>query len=123
MDNRDVKGGARLFETYLSDPDKFPVRFIYAGKEYRGLPGARKMTAGGGNETRVTLTLRLDPTMTVKAEARLVRPYGQCEYTVWFENDGESPSAVLSTPRAPAMATSRATLGSWSPTISSSHLA
>ncbi len=95
MDNRDVKGGARLFETYLSDPDKFPVRFIYAGKEYKGLPGARKMTAGGGNETRVTLTLRLDPTMAVKAEARLVRPYGQCEYTVWFENDGESPSAVL----------------------------
>ena len=90
--------GAKLFRNVLSDPGNIPVRFRYDGKEYRGLGGlnARKMTVGGGDRQKAVITAALDRGVTVRVEASLVVPYGQCEYTVWFENNGSEPSKVIS---------------------------
>ena len=93
-----IRAGEKIFNEILSQPENFPAAFTYGGREYRGFSGlnARKMTTGGGNERRVIINARLDANMSVRAEARIVLPYGQCEYTVWFENDGKEASDVLS---------------------------
>ena len=98
MKNADTVSGRRFFEKCLSDPDNFPVSFVYNGKKYKGLGGlgARKITCGGGDSSKVVITAKLDSSMSVRVEARFIPSYGQSEYTVWFENEGEDVSGVLS---------------------------
>ena len=98
MKNANTVSGRRFFEKCLSDPDNFPVSFVYNGKKYKGLGGlgARKITCGGGDSSKVVITAKLDSSMSVRVEARFIPSYGQSEYTVWFENEGEDVSGVLS---------------------------
>ncbi len=98
MKNTDIVSGTRIFEKLLSSPDALPFGFCYGGKTYKGLSGcgARKMTSGGGDEQNTVITARLDKNVSVTVRSRLVKPYGQCEYTVWFENVGDGVSEVLS---------------------------
>ena len=85
-----VAAGKRLFNKVLKAPEVMPFSFRYGGALYRGLAGlnARTMTVGGGGVTRVLTTARVDDRLEVRVDARYVEEFGQCEYTVWFENVG-----------------------------------
>ncbi|MBP1587054.1 MAG: alpha-galactosidase [Clostridia bacterium] len=93
-----IAAGKRLFDRVICDPERMPFTFVYGGKEYRGLGGlgARKMTAGEGKDTRVITTAMADDRLRIRVDAKYVSEFGQCEYTVWFENAGDSPTEVIS---------------------------
>ncbi|MBQ2307819.1 MAG: alpha-galactosidase [Clostridia bacterium] len=97
-----VAAGKRLFNKVLKAPEALPFSFRYGGALYRGLAGlnARTMTVGGGGVTRVLTTARVDDRLEVRVDARYVEEFGQCEYTVWFENVGREATEVLSDVRA-----------------------
>jgi alpha-galactosidase len=93
-----VAAGKKLFQNMLSGAEKLPFTFVYGGRRHKGLEGTepRRITAGGGGETKVYVTSRIDDRLSVRFELRLVEEFGQCEYTVWFENVGTAPTEPLS---------------------------
>ena len=89
--------GRRIFNR-IKDPDSMPFTFRYDGVLHKGLSGldARSVTVGGGGLERVITTAQIDGRLRVRVETRYAAEYGQCEYTVWFENTGKEPTGVLS---------------------------
>ena len=83
----------------LADPAKAPVEFTYDGRLQRGLGGLtlveNTMTDTGG-----VWRARVDATLDVRLVARRDDEFDETEYTVWFENNGASPSRLLSRPWA-----------------------
>ena len=97
-----VAAGKRLFNKVLKEPAAMPFSFRYGGVLHRGLEGlnARSVTVGGGGVTRVLTMARADDRLEVRVDVRYIEEFGQCEYTVWFENTGNAATEVLSEVRA-----------------------
>jgi len=93
-----ARAGKRFFNKTLKSPDKFPFTFVYDGVEHRGFEGlkAERTVAKGEGEASVEFRAKLDESMQVSVKALLREDFGQTEYTVWFENVGSKPTAVLS---------------------------
>ena len=87
--------GQALFENVICSPEKFPLSFRYAGKEYSGL-GGLECISKSASETAFEGTWKADDCLAVKVIAKYCADYGQSEYTVYFENTGAAPSGVLS---------------------------
>lgn len=90
--------GRRIFSKYLKDPSNFPFTFKYDGVLHKGFDGlfSRRSFIENEENLRVITTARVDKRLKVTAEAKYVFEYGQCEYTVWFENTGKKPTGVIS---------------------------
>ncbi len=90
--------GRRIFSKYLKDPSNYPFTFRYDGVLHKGFDGlfARRSFIESEENLRVITTARVDKRLKVTAEAKYVFEYGQCEYTVWFENTGKKPTGVIS---------------------------
>lgn len=93
-----VQEGVRRYEAWEANPASIPVAFVYSGQEHIGLDGLellakdlRSTPAGRA----MTARFRLDGNVEICAEAALNGEFGETEYTVWFENKGTTPSAVL----------------------------
>jgi alpha-galactosidase len=95
------QAGRRLFTNLITDPDRMPFSFDYDGKKHAGLAGLapRKITMGGGGFTNVIFDARVDENLSIRVDAKLVHEFGQCEYTVYFENTGKKPTGVISNVR------------------------
>ena len=95
--NLALKRGEQLYAS-MCKGQTTPVSFVYDGKAYSGLGKCRLLDVSR-NETadrkEATLTYILDNNVRVRVEAALCKEYGQVEYTLWFENVGTQPSAVL----------------------------
>ena len=95
--NLALKRGEQLYASVCKGQTT-PVSFVYGGKAYSGLGKCRLLDVSR-NETpdrkEATLTYILDNNVRVRVEAALCKEYGQVEYTLWFENVGTQPSAVL----------------------------
>ncbi len=93
-----IAAGSKLFRQVLNVPERLPFYFKYGGRQYKGLSGVkvRKMTSGGGGMTKISLTAKIDDRLKVRVDTRFVDEFGQCEYTVWFENFGCKPTEILS---------------------------
>ena len=90
--------GRRIFSKYLKDPSNYPFTFKYDGVLHKGFDGlfSRRSFIESEENLRVITTARVDKRLKVTAEAKYVFEYGQCEYTVWFENTGKKPTGVIS---------------------------
>lgn len=94
-----LEAGRRLFDEVIDSAERFPLTFTYDGQKHSGMGGlscvqhARAATADG---ELLTAAWEMDDTLTVRIEARYCAAYAQSEYTVWFENNGDKPSKVLS---------------------------
>jgi alpha-galactosidase len=97
-----IAAGRRIFNHLLKTPENMPFSFNYGGETHRGLEGlnARRVTTGGGGKTRIITTARVDDRLRIKVDAAFVEEFGQCEYTVWFENTGRKPTEVISAVKA-----------------------
>ncbi|MBO4326684.1 MAG: GH36 C-terminal domain-containing protein [Clostridia bacterium] len=93
-----ISAGKKLFERMLREPESFPFTFKYGGRQYTGFGGVRprQVLTGGGGEKKAVITARIDDRLEVRAYLRIVEEFGQCEYTVWFENIGREPTEALS---------------------------
>ena len=93
-----VQEGVQRFEAWESNPASIPVAFVYNGQEHTGLDGLEllaqdiRITPAGRT---MTARFRLDENVEIRVEAALNGEFGETEYTVWFENKGTTPSAVL----------------------------
>ena len=88
--------GKLLFESVLCRAENFPVSFVYDGKAYSSLASLPCISCELTDNARLAASYRLDETLLIRLEAKLNSEYGQCEYTVFFENDSSMPSKVLS---------------------------
>ena len=91
--------GKELFESVLCCAEQFPVSFQYSGKQYStlaGLPCLKYDLAEIPVGRQLTAVYRLDQTLVVRLIVKYNEEYGQSEYTVFFENDGSTPSKALS---------------------------
>lgn len=96
--NLHFEEGERWFNDWMEHPESIPVSFTYAGKNYRGLQGLsaletrRRETPYGA---KATICGSLDGQVDLRLEAFLNAEFGEVEYTLWFENHGTEPSALL----------------------------
>lgn len=88
--------GRALFESVLCSADRFPISFVYDGKAYQSLAGLPCVSCESSGGTSLKAAYRLDPSLLIRIEAKYNEEYGQSEYTVFFENDSDAPSKVLS---------------------------
>ena len=90
--------GRRIFNTKINRPDSLPFTFRYGGEMHNGLQGlfARRKTVKENSKTTVTTTARVDKNLRIRIESAYTEEFGQCEYTVWFENIGRKPTDVIS---------------------------
>lgn len=89
--------GEQLFNA-VCKAQSVPLSFIYGGKKYKGLGSLRSYAvnkAETADRKQATMVYTLDNNTRVRVEAVLCKEYGQVEYTLWFENVGTQPSAVL----------------------------
>ena len=90
--------GERWFNDWLDHPEHIPISFTYAGNTYNGLEKlsalqiARVETPEG---TEGIFCGRLDDQVDIFLDAFLNKKFGEVEYTLWFDNQGSEPSAVL----------------------------
>ena len=88
----------KLFHEKLENAACLPISFIYNDIAYKGLG---RLTALDGcvestkNGLGGILRYKLDEAMVVSLELAFNAEFGEMEYTVWFENTGNSPSKVL----------------------------
>ena len=90
--------GRRIFNKKINSPDSIPFTFRYGGEFHRGLQGlfARRKISKENGKTTVTTTARADKNLRIRIESAYIEEFGQCEYTVWFENTGNKPTDVIS---------------------------
>lgn len=91
-----VGAGLKIFGEYLERPEKIPFSFKYGGKTYRGFEGlkAGKVTVGEGDRLHIITRAEISG-LSIKADIRYISEFGQCEYTVYFENVSDKPTEVL----------------------------
>ena len=92
-----LDAGKALFQR-ISSALTAPVSFRYEDKEHIGLAGLpveedRRETTPDG--ARSSLRVRLDD-LAITLESAWCAEFGECEYTLWFENTGTEPTGVLS---------------------------
>ncbi|MBQ7699235.1 MAG: alpha-galactosidase [Clostridia bacterium] len=90
--------GRRIFNNRINRPGNLPFTFRYGGELHNGLQGlfARRKTVKENGKTTVTTTARVDKNLRIRIESAYIEEFGQCEYTVWFENVGNKPTDVIS---------------------------
>ncbi|MDY2880010.1 MAG: alpha-galactosidase [Candidatus Borkfalkiaceae bacterium] len=87
------------YRAFLSDLNDFPVSFVYGGKTYRGfdedfsLTDQTTLTEGAKEST--TTVLRHRDEFTVTIESALYVAYGAYEWTLRFENTGDTDTAIF----------------------------
>ncbi len=93
---------ARAYNEFISlyeNPDSFPVSFTYAGMRHSGFsdfPLKEKNFTDTNDGKKFALVFSLDENLICKAIGKYCAGFGQYEYTIYFENTGDKPSAVLS---------------------------
>ena len=93
-----VETGVQQFAAWAADPASIPFTFVYNGEQHQGLRGLESISKRTENTPAgqaLHLVYRLDPQVEIRVEAALNAEFGETEYTVWFENKGSEPSAVL----------------------------
>ena len=89
------------FQGILEDPAAFPFRFTYDGAPVRGFPGgaftrvSQSMERKGDRRT-AEICFQKDENLYVTLKCAHDDDYGVTEWTVWFENRGETDTGVLS---------------------------
>ncbi len=91
-----IENGKKLFAR-LEDHRQLPFSFVYNDTSHTGLAlcDAQKETFQTEKEINITWTAMADESLKVIFKGKFNREFGQCEYTLWFENVGNRPSAVL----------------------------
>ena len=94
----DLQTGPAMFDSWLQDPSSIPVAFTYNGVAHKSLKGIDILsntcvTTASGKSLKAVFAL--DGNLQAKVEASLNNEFGEIEYTVWFENVGNSPTAEL----------------------------
>ncbi len=106
MDKHRNPSADAWFDEIISDFSRFPFAFCYDGALIRGFAGdrltpiARSDEALDADRTRVTASWRVDDMLVVRLAAVHDRLYGETEFTVYFENDSDRPSGLISDARA-----------------------
>ena len=84
----DMALSRQLFGEYFASPEKLPVSYVYAGKDYRGLPKnsavTRRFLDANMVETVIEGVLDEARGVTVRAECLTYRDYPVVEWTVYF---------------------------------------
>ncbi len=87
------------FTSLYEHPETAPISFTYNGIPYKGL-GDFPLKERNVTETTVgiefTLVHAIDEGLICKLCGKYCTEFGQYEYTVYFENIGDSPSGVIS---------------------------
>lgn len=86
------------YRALLEYPAKFPAAFTYGGKRYEGfghLPLLSHSTQAGTEKVCDTLVFELEKGVHLRAELAYWPQWGAREWTLWFENNSSSNSAVL----------------------------
>ncbi|MBO4593690.1 MAG: alpha-galactosidase [Bacteroidaceae bacterium] len=95
--NLALKRGEKLYQTICTSYTT-PISFTYNGKTHYGLgklPVERFNNTSTPTGQQATFVYRLDKEVQIRVETAMCKEYGQVEYTIWFENVGSRPSAVL----------------------------
>ena len=97
-ENLDFERGEAFFNALVSHPEAVPVTFTYNGKDYSGLGETTPISSEVKKQkdgTRARLSYKLDDALEIRLDAFLNGEFGEVEYTLWFENKSDAPSAVL----------------------------
>lgn len=89
---------ARSLYECIRSAETVPISFVYEGRRYcglAGLPVEENETVSTPAGERTTLRVRLED-VAITVESAWCADFGECEYTVWFENVGTEPSGVFS---------------------------
>ena len=90
--------GKALFESVLLTADRFPVSFVYRDQSYSSLASltlaSRELTETLSGYA-LNAVWQVDGELSVRISASFNAEYAQSEYTVYFENNGSSPSGIL----------------------------
>lgn len=101
MEETDKSASRQEYEGYLENLETFPIQFQYGNTGYRGFNPAyfklisRTDTVDGAKENHV-LVLEFADGMRVTLDTSYYEGYDAFDYTVYFENVGETNSKVLS---------------------------
>ena len=86
--------GKGLFEKIICSAENFPAAFTYGGKRFTGLgefvPEYRNIS-----DDSLDAVWRVDDRLRIRVAAKFNAVYGQCEYTLYFENTGNAPTEVI----------------------------
>jgi len=85
--------GKRLFDK-ICTAETFPVSFLYNEKQYNGFGGMECLKYELEND-ELEGVWKVDECLQIRAKAKYRAEYGQSEYTVYFENTSDRPSALL----------------------------
>ena len=99
-------GADAWFQRVTADFSAFPFAFEYDGRTISGFPAgetallSREDSDLGDGRRRVVARWRVDDRLTVTLNALHDARYGESEWTVTFQNDGDSDSGVISGARS-----------------------
>lgn len=92
--------GEKWYENLVQQPEQFPFSFVYGQKKYDGF-GDPQLTAvkqeyfEEKNRKINRLTYCLEGQLEILVDTAFYPEYGASEWTVWFENIGDTDTKVL----------------------------
>ena len=89
-----IETGRALFDDVICSDKDFPVAFTYGDKRYTGL-GELVCEYRNISADALDAAWRIDDNLRLRVAAKYCAGYGQSEYTVYFENTGDTPTEVL----------------------------
>lgn len=88
----------KMYRETLCRPENLTVSFVYEGKRYEGLGGVpmvgKKVTVSETGEKQ-ELRFMADNKLQITLETAYCPEFGEMEYTLWFENVGNTPTGEL----------------------------
>jgi len=88
------------YQFLIEHPESFPFSFKYNGKKYEGFGKDFSLISSnvekGDSKTTNTFCFRLDETLQISLKCAHYENYGATEFTVWFENNGNKNSGIIS---------------------------
>ena len=87
------------FEAFILSPESFPASFSYGGKTYNGfgdLALIEKNVTDTDTGVDFTMKFALDKNIAISVKGKYCSEFGEYEYTIYFENVGDSASDVIS---------------------------
>ncbi|MBP3332416.1 MAG: alpha-galactosidase [Clostridia bacterium] len=87
------------FEAFILSPESFPASFSYGGKTYNGfgdLELIEKDVTDTDTGVDFTMKFALDKNIAISVKGKYCSEFGEYEYTIYFENVGDSASDVIS---------------------------
>lgn len=93
----DLETAKKFFTETVCSLEKFPYSFVYAGKKYDCIGNLKADISSSENGEFIEKTVKYSPdgTLSVIFEAKYCKEFGESEYTLYFENTGDRPTAVL----------------------------